>query len=144
MAQKTIVQLFDDLDGSAGDDIRSVEFALDGVQYEIDLNEENAERLREELAEFIAAARRTGGRIKRATGPSSAKQPGEGRSKEQTKAIRDWARQNGHDISERGRIPSAVVEAFEAAHAVAEEPEPAPAPKTRARGSKAKKAAFSG
>ncbi len=143
MAQKTIVQLFDDLDGTAGDDIRSVEFSLDGVNYEIDLTEANAERLREELADFISAARRTGGRIKRASGPSTAKQAGEGRSKEQTKAIRDWARQNGHEISERGRIPSAVVEAFEAAHAVEEAPAAAK-PKARAGSAKAKKAAFSG
>ncbi|PWW54857.1 histone-like nucleoid-structuring protein Lsr2 [Actinokineospora spheciospongiae] len=135
MAQKTIVQLFDDLDGSTGDDIRSVEFSLDGVRYEIDLNESNASRLRDELAEFIEAARRTGGRVKRSAAASSpVKAAGEGRSKEQTKAIRDWARQNGHEISERGRIPSAVVEAFEEAHAA----------KPKGGGGKAKKAAFSG
>ncbi|GAA2961784.1 histone-like nucleoid-structuring protein Lsr2 [Actinokineospora diospyrosa] len=132
MAQKTIVQLYDDLDGSAGEDIRPVEFSLDGANYEIDLNEANATRLREQLAEFVAAARRTGGRVKRHTAPS-AKPAGDTRSKEQTKAIRDWARQNGHEISERGRIPSAVVEAFEEAHTV----------KAKGNG-KAKKAAFSG
>ncbi|OLR92158.1 histone-like nucleoid-structuring protein Lsr2 [Actinokineospora bangkokensis] len=132
MAQKTIVQLFDDLDGSTGDDITSVEFALDGVRYEIDLNEENANRLRSELAEYIEAARRTGGRVKRGAAPAQTRGAGEGRSKEQTKAIRDWARQNGHDISERGRIPSAVVEAFEEAHAA----------KPKGKGSK--KTAFSG
>ncbi|PWW51961.1 histone-like nucleoid-structuring protein Lsr2 [Actinokineospora spheciospongiae] len=115
MAQKTIVQLFDDLDGSPGEDIRPIEFSLDGVHYEIDLNEANAARLREEMAEFVNAARRTGGRVRRGGAP--AKAVGEVRSKEQTKAIRDWARQNGHEISERGRIPSAVVEAFEEAHA---------------------------
>ncbi|SDC52590.1 histone-like nucleoid-structuring protein Lsr2 [Actinokineospora iranica] len=135
MAQKTIVQLFDDLDGSAGDDIRPVEFSLDGANYEIDLNEANATRLREQLAEFVAAARRTGGRVKRNAVVSAVKPAGDARSKEQTKAIRDWARQNGHDISERGRIPSAVVEAFEEAHTV----------KAKSNGgSKAKKAAFSG
>ncbi|PPK64097.1 Lsr2 family protein [Actinokineospora auranticolor] len=134
MAQKTIVQLYDDLDGSAGDDIRPVEFSLDGANYEIDLNEANATRLRDLLAEFVASARRTGGRVKRHTAPA-AKPAGDARSKEQTKAIRDWARQNGHDISERGRIPSAVVEAFEEAHTV----------KAKSNGGgKAKKAAFSG
>lgn len=117
VAQKTIVQLFDDLDGTSGDDIRTVEFGIDGVTYEIDLNENNATRLREELADFLAAARRTGGRVKRGSTAAAPKAAGEGRSKEQTKAIRDWARRNGHDISERGRIPAAVVEAFEAAHA---------------------------
>ncbi|RLK53748.1 histone-like nucleoid-structuring protein Lsr2 [Actinokineospora cianjurensis] len=141
MAQKTIVQLYDDLDGSSSDNIRSVEFSLDGVNYEIDLSEANAERLRGELADYVAAARRTGGRVKRAAAPG--KPAGEGRSKEETKALRDWARRNGHDISERGRIPSAVVEAYETAHA---EPEPevvAPAKTTRSR-AKARKAAFSG
>ncbi|WP_018685074.1 histone-like nucleoid-structuring protein Lsr2 [Actinokineospora enzanensis] len=137
MAQKTIVQLYDDLDGSTGEDIRSVEFSLDGVTYEIDLTETNAERLRADLADFVAAARRTGGRIKR----SAPARQSEARSKEQTKAIREWARRNGHDISERGRIPSAVVEAFETAHA---EPEPEPAPAKPRRASKARKAAFSG
>ncbi|MGQ0840722.1 histone-like nucleoid-structuring protein Lsr2 [Actinokineospora sp.] len=119
MAQKTIVQLFDDLDGSTGDDIRSVEFSLDGVHYEIDLNGANANRLRDELTEFVEAARRTGGRIKRVGVVAQVAKPAvsEGRGKEQTKAIRDWAKQNGHDISERGRIPAAIVDAFEDAHA---------------------------
>ncbi|GAA3005110.1 histone-like nucleoid-structuring protein Lsr2 [Actinokineospora diospyrosa] len=139
MAQKTIVQLYDDLDGSSGEDIRSVEFSLDGVNYEIDLNESNAERLRGELADYVAAARRTGGRVKRPIAPG--KPAGEGRSKEQTKAIRDWARRNGHDISERGRIPSAVVDAFEVAHA---EPEPEPAPTKAKSRAKVRKATFSG
>jgi hypothetical protein len=131
MAQKTIVQLFDDLDGSTGDDIRVVEFSLDGVSYEIDLNDANAAQLRDGLAEFVGAARRSGGRLKRVAHP--AKPAGDARSKEQTRAMREWARKNGHDISERGRIPSAVVEAFEEAHA-------SPA---KAGSKKAKLAAFS-
>ncbi|CRK57031.1 Histone protein Lsr2 [Alloactinosynnema sp. L-07] len=133
MAQKTIVQLFDDLDGTSGDDIRTVEFALDGISYEIDLTESNAATLRDNLAEFVDAARRSGGRIKRGLALSG-KAFGEARNKEQTRAIRDWARRNGHDISERGRIPAAVVKAFEQAHAAA------PA----GNGKKATMAAFSG
>jgi hypothetical protein len=133
MAQKTIVQLFDDLDGSTGEDIRLVEFSLDGVTYEIDLNDANAATLRDGLAEFVDAARRTGGRLKRAAAFPAAKPAGEVRSKEQTRAMREWARRNGHDVSERGRIPSAVVDAFEQAHASA----------VSSNGKKAKSAAFS-
>jgi hypothetical protein len=67
MAQKTIVQLIDDLDGTSNDSIETVTFGLDGVVYEIDLSDDNAETLRDNLAEFIASARRTGGRAKRGT-----------------------------------------------------------------------------
>jgi hypothetical protein len=115
MAQKTIVQLIDDLDGSNSDTIETVTFGLDGVTYEIDLNDDNADRLRDSLAAFISSARRTGGRAKRGTGsPSLASSNGSGRSREQTQAIREWARKNGHDVSDRGRIPAAVIDAFEA------------------------------
>jgi hypothetical protein len=116
MAQKVLVQLVDDLDGTSSSDISTVTFGLDGVTYEIDLNEDNASNLRNHLAEFIAAARRTGGRVKRGGSPASGT-PGSGRNREQTQAIREWAKKNGHDVSDRGRIPAAVIEAFEAAQA---------------------------
>jgi hypothetical protein len=116
MAQRVTVQLVDDLDGTAADDISTVSFALDGVSYEIDLTEGNAEKLRSGLEEFVNTARRTGGRVKRGAAPAG-KRPGSPTSREQTKAIRDWARQNGFDLSDRGRIPATVIEAFEAAHA---------------------------
>lgn len=115
MAQRTIVELVDDLDGTSSDDIQTVTFGLDGVTYEIDLNEDNASSLRDRMADFVAASRRTGGRARRGVTPIAAS--GTGRSREQTQAIRDWARNNGHDVSDRGRIPSSVIEAFEAAHA---------------------------
>ncbi|UVS78423.1 Lsr2 family protein [Actinokineospora sp. UTMC 2448] len=138
MARKTIVQLFDDLDGSAGEDISTVSFALDGISYDIDLSTSNATRLRTELGEFISAARRTGGRVKRGGGTQTTSGgSGESRSKEETKAIREWARQNGHDISERGRIPGSVIEAYESAQA-------APAGGGKPKGGKPKLAAFSG
>lgn len=114
MAQKVLVQLVDDLDGTSSSDISTVTFGLDGVTYEIDLNEDNANNLRNHLAEFIAAARRTGGRVKRGGSPASGP-TGSGRNREQTQAIREWAKKNGHDVSDRGRIPAAVIEAFEAA-----------------------------
>lgn len=114
MAQKTIVQLVDDLDGTASDDIATVTFGLDGVSYEIDLTEGNASNLRKTLEEFVSAARRTGGRIKRGTA-SVTTNGSAGAGREQAQAVRDWARRNGHEISARGRIPANIQEAFEAA-----------------------------
>ncbi len=116
MAQKVLVQLVDDLDGTSSSDISTVTFGLDGVTYEIDLNGDNANNLRNNLAEFIASARRTGGRVKRGGSPVPAS-GGSGRNREQTQAIREWAKKNGHDVSDRGRIPAAVIDAFETAQA---------------------------
>lgn len=118
MAQKVLVQYVDDLDGEPGEDVSTVTFALDGVSYEIDLREENANRLRESLADYVDSARRVGGRVKRGTTPTVAPaRPADARSKEQTKAIREWAKSNGFDLAERGRIPANVIAAFEEAHA---------------------------
>ncbi|WP_232663488.1 histone-like nucleoid-structuring protein Lsr2 [Pseudonocardia sp. TRM90224] len=107
MAKQTTVTLVDDLDGSEADE--QIEFAVDGRSYEIDLSSTNGSRLRDALAPFISAARRTGGR--RAAASSAAA----GRSstdREQNQAIREWAQQQGMKISERGRIPSNVLEAY--------------------------------
>jgi hypothetical protein len=120
MAQKVVVELVDDLDGTASEDISTVRFGLDGASYEIDLNEDNAERLRGSLADYVGAARRTGGRISRSASKGSAARPAADR--EQTRAIREWARDNGWALAERGRIPANVMTAFDEAHA-------APAPK---------------
>ena len=118
MAQKVLVQFVDDLDGVPGDDVSTVSFALDGVSYEIDLRAENADRLRESLADYVESARRVGGRVKRGAAPASAPaRPADTRSKEQTKAIREWAKKNGYELADRGRIPANVIDAFEEAHA---------------------------
>jgi len=114
MAQKVTVQLVDDLDGSVAEDISTVTFGLDGASYEIDLTGGNADKLRAILADFVGSARRVGGRVKRGTGVHGAVTPAAGR--EQTKAIREWARKNGFDLSDRGRIPANVLQAFEEAH----------------------------
>jgi hypothetical protein len=118
VAQKVLVQLVDDLDGSTPGDIETVSFALDGVNYEIDLGPKNASRLREALGEFVGTARRVGGRIKRGTASRTVVPDGSGPSgsREQTKAIRQWARSQGYELSERGRIPAEIVAAFDAAH----------------------------
>jgi hypothetical protein len=118
MAQQVNVKFVDDLDGS--DAAGTVLFAIDGRAYEIDLSEDNAARLRESLASFVAAARKGGGaaaagrRTPKMTANSGRRpQP---LDREQTAAIRAWARQNGHQVSERGRISKTVVDAFHAAH----------------------------
>ena len=108
MAQKVLVSLVDDLDGSEADE--TVEFGLDGISYQIDLSAKNAEGLRDTLAKYVDKSRRSGGR-KRA-----AKLGGAGRTaavdREQNQAIRAWARKNGFAVSDRGRIPTEVVEAY--------------------------------
>ncbi|MEV8442081.1 Lsr2 family protein [Actinosynnema sp. NPDC051121] len=116
MAQKVLVQLIDDLDGNPTDDGETVSFGLDGVSYEIDLRPENAANLRDSLAEFVTSARRSGGRAKRRAVTTTHRVVAESRTKEQTKAIRDWARGNGYELADRGRIPANIIEAFEAAH----------------------------
>jgi hypothetical protein len=113
MAQQTTVTFVDDLDGSEADG--TVKFGLDGTAYEIDLNEKHATALRENLADYVAAARKApaAGRGKMSTA-NSTRPPRAGR--EQTAAIRTWARDNGHTVSDRGRIPKTVVDAYNAAH----------------------------
>jgi hypothetical protein len=118
MAQKVLVQLIDDLDGTAAEDVEPVTFGLDGITYEIDLKPSNASRLREALADFVANARRTSSRGSRARKATNTTRTivAESRTKEQTKAIREWARANGHELSDRGRIPTHIIEEFEKAH----------------------------
>ena len=122
MAQIREVRLVDDLDGEAADE--TVEFGIDGRNYEIDLSKENAGRLRDALADFVSAARRAGGR-RRSTSSTSSAGTGsasggagsapKGRTaidREQNQAIRDWARKRGMKVSDRGRIPAEVLEAY--------------------------------
>ncbi len=108
MAQKVNIVLVDDIDGS--DASETVSFGLDGSTYEIDLNDSNAAALRDALSGYVGHARKvTGGRGRKAkaaaatTGPSA-------------RELRDWARSNGHEVSDRGRVPAEVREAFDAAH----------------------------
>ena len=132
MAQQVLVQLVDDLDGTASSDVSTVSFSLDGVTYEIDLSETNAERLRGSLAQYVESARRVGGRIKRGT---KSAQNGSGSSPE-AGLIRAWANENGYGLSGRGRIPSHVVAAYKEAKAAAEQKAAKPAAKRRTRAKK--------
>lgn len=111
MAKQTTVTLIDDLDGSPADEL--VEFAVDGKSYEIDLSSANSTKLRDALAPFVSVARRTGTRRASASSSSAARPAAD---REQNQAIREWAQRQGLKISERGRIPSNVLEAYHAAH----------------------------
>ena len=117
MAQKVLVQLVDDLTGVASDDISTVLFGLDGANYEIDLTEENAERLRTTLADYVGAARRTGGRIKRGSRPANG-----GAANGEAGQVREWAQENGFELSARGRIPGHVLEAYKEAQSAEKAP----------------------
>ena len=113
MAQKTIVQLIDDLDQGSADE--TVSFGLDGTSYEIDLSAKNAAKLRDSLATYIANARRSGRSGGRPAAPGRrGRSRGSRGDREQTQAIREWARKNGFSISERGRIPANVLDAYNA------------------------------
>lgn len=110
MAQKVQVLLVDDIDGGEAEE--TVSFSLDGSSYQIDLNGPNAKRLREELAPFVEAARKVPSRRGAARG-------GRRRtalSREKSAEIRAWAQARGKPISERGRIPTSIVEEYNAAH----------------------------
>lgn len=111
MAKKTTVTLVDDLDGSQAEE--QVSFAVDGRSYEIDLSAANSARLRDALAPFISAARRVSGR-RGSPGATPVSRPSTDR--EQNQAIREWAVQQGMKISERGRIPSNVLDAYHRNH----------------------------
>ena len=107
MAQFTRVRIVDDLDGTEADE--SVSFALDGLALEIDLSNDNAGKLRDIFAPYIAAARRGDGqparRPQRMSMASTA-------PREDTRPIREWAAANGFTVSARGRISAEVMEAY--------------------------------
>ncbi|SCL45543.1 Lsr2 protein [Micromonospora citrea] len=111
MARKVITVLTDDLDGGKAD--RTVEFSLDGVAYTIDVSDENAGVLRKALDPYITAGRRIGrGAVDASRATRRAGAGSSGMDREQNRAIREWAVKNGYKISERGRIPVEVVEAY--------------------------------
>jgi nucleoid-associated protein Lsr2 len=115
MARQVITTLIDDLDGKKAD--RTVEFSLDGANYTIDLSEANAGKLRKALDPYINAGTRLGRGS--ATSRIPARRPAPARtagSRDVNRLIREWAVANGHQISERGRIPQSVTDAYRAAN----------------------------
>ena len=108
MAQRVNIELIDDLDQSSADE--TVRFGIDGADYEIDLSAKNAAKLRDSLSGYVEAGRRLSGRRR---GGRSAGRSGNGPSAAE---IRSWARENGWDVPERGRVAAEVREAYDAAH----------------------------
>ena len=106
MAQKVVVALEDDLDGGPADE--TVRFGLGGAEYEIDLSARNAAAFRQQIAPFIAYARKTGRGPRHRPGRTAS-------SRERSASIRAWAKGQGIAVSDRGRIPASVVEQYEAA-----------------------------
>lgn len=123
MARRIVHQLVDDLDGTVLEvgSGETVLFSLDGTAYEIDLTDENAAALREAFAPYIAAARSVSARS--ASTQTSGRGSSTGRGRTQKRAgqrdyapVREWAAQNGYAVSERGRVPANVLDAYDAAN----------------------------
>ncbi|MEU8606401.1 Lsr2 family protein [Actinoplanes sp. NPDC048791] len=109
MAKQIVTLLTDDIDGTEADS--SIEFGLDGVTYTIDLSEKNAGKLRKALEPYLNVASRVG-RSNTSRIPARGAAPTSRSNRDQNQAIREWANKNGYEVSERGRIPSSIVEAF--------------------------------
>ena len=114
MAERIVRQLIDDIDGS---DIsegsgEQLDFTVRGVQYRIDLSSANVAKFDKALEPYVEAAKKTGSaRSRRTKAASNGKS-----SPEHLAAIREWARREGYEVSNRGRIKAEIVEAFDAAH----------------------------
>src|SRR4051812_44445553 len=111
VAQKVQVLLVDDLDGGEADE--TVTFALDGKTYEIDLTTTNADKLRGLLEPYTKSGRRTGGRAAASRGKARTAAGGS----QDTAKIRAWAKEDGYEVNDRGRVPAPVREAYEKANA---------------------------
>jgi hypothetical protein len=106
MAQRIQTLLIDDLDG--GEAAGTVRFGLDGTDYEIDLSAAHSDELRNTLERYLAHARRVGGTAK------GAARPRRGGAAVDTAKVREWAKEQGIEIKDRGRVPSSVVEQYQA------------------------------
>lgn len=119
MAQRVQVNLIDDLNGE--DAQETVRFGVDGVNYEIDLTTENAEKLRSALSEYVGKGRKASSGRKNQGGqsaPSSSSSLSSSTSRlkrEETQRIRQWAQENGHSPSSRGRITQSIIDAYNTA-----------------------------
>lgn len=113
MATRQIAQVIDDLDGTTLEEGegKQLTFSIEGRAYEIDLSQKNADKFYAALAPYVDAARPIGS-------PSRSGSPRRSRSTNPAdlNAIREWARANGHTVSDRGRIPASIVDAYKAAN----------------------------
>ncbi len=112
MAQKIQTLFIDDIDGGAAEG--TVRFALDGTEYEIDLNAKHSEELRSAIGKYVTHARKVGGGARRAGRAAGRASRGAG-SALNTTEIRNWAREQGYDIKDRGRVPADLVAKYQAA-----------------------------
>src|ERR1700753_2243682 len=112
MAQKTLVVMTDDLSG--GEASQTIHFSLDNNDYVIDLNDKNAAALRADFDKYIEAGRKHRGEAGAAKPKRGAvRGPASGVD---TAQVREWARENGHEVSERGRVSKKIIEAYQAAN----------------------------
>jgi hypothetical protein len=109
LAQRVQVELVDDLNGDVAQE--TVRFGVDGTEYEIDLTTENAEKLRSTLSEYVDKARKARAGRKQ-SGQQSASASTTKSKREDTQAIRQWAQDNGHNPSSRGRITQSIIDAY--------------------------------
>ncbi|MFE3725386.1 Lsr2 family protein [Nocardia sp. NPDC059154] len=107
MARKVVVELVDDYDGKSAAE-ETVFFAVDGVAYEIDLSKLNAANMRGMFEEWTPHARKMG----RAPKATTTSKPRPTADREQTQAIRNWARKNGFEVSNRGRVSAEILDAY--------------------------------
>lgn len=119
--RETVVYSCDLHEGDMTDGVGTVSFGLDGQAYELDACEEHREQLQDAFAPYVGAARKAGGSTGGSRRPSrsssrAAGSGGGGADREEVQRIREWARENGHQVSERGRLSSSVLEAYRAAH----------------------------
>ncbi|WP_434181403.1 Lsr2 family protein (plasmid) [Clavibacter michiganensis] len=114
MARKVVTTLVDDIDGTQIEEGQgeTVPFALDGVNYEIDLSDDNAAKLRTALEEYTEKGRRVG---RATTGKAGTRRSASSTPKGDLSAAREWLRANGHEVSERGRIAAPLLEEYRAA-----------------------------
>jgi Lsr2 len=106
VAQRVTVEMTDDIDGTKA--AETIAFRVDGTAYEIDLSKKNAAKMRQDFGRYIEHARRT----------TRGRRPGRSpRDRHRSSAVREWAKQRGIEVSERGRIPASVVSQYEEAHA---------------------------
>ena len=110
MAQKIQTLFIDDIDGSAAEG--TVRFGLDGTEYEIDLNAKHAQDLRDALARYVGAARRASGAARRPARGGGRRASADGLN---TTEVREWAKAQGIDVKDRGRVPAELVVKFKAA-----------------------------
>ncbi|MFC3297830.1 histone-like nucleoid-structuring protein Lsr2 [Clavibacter michiganensis] len=114
MARKVVTTLVDDIDGTQIEEGQgeTVPFALDGVNYEIDLTDDNAAKLRTSLEEYVDKGRRVG---RATTGKGAPRRSAGSAPKQDLSAAREWLREHGHKVSERGRISADLLEEYRAA-----------------------------